>query len=199
MPVVRKQRELGLRGISRTVPPASGLPLLLFAEGEVRSLGRVRLCVTPWTGASQTPPSMGFSRQEYWSGLPFPSPGELHDPGIEPGSQRPAWVSDCRQPLYCLSPPGSPWFGEGRPLLNAWAVPHSFSPSKLHSDIPCSSFQTTQHSGASPSFLGLGRKDIDHGQSLAGLSCASVAFAALVVKNLPASAAAARGGVQSLG
>ena len=41
MPVVRKQRELGLRGISRTVPPASGLPLLLFAEGEVRSLSRV--------------------------------------------------------------------------------------------------------------------------------------------------------------
>ena len=34
----------------------------------------------------QAPPSMGFSRQEYWSGLPFPSPGDLPDPGIEPGS-----------------------------------------------------------------------------------------------------------------
>ena len=41
---------------------------------------------TPWTVARQAPLSMGFSRQEYWSGLPFPSPGDLPDPGIEPGS-----------------------------------------------------------------------------------------------------------------
>ncbi|CAI9169360.1 unnamed protein product [Rangifer tarandus platyrhynchus] len=40
----------------------------------------------PWTVAHQAPLSMGFSRQEYWSGLPFPSPGDLPDPGIEPGS-----------------------------------------------------------------------------------------------------------------
>ena len=40
----------------------------------------------PWTVAHQAPPSMGFSRQEYWSGLPFPSPGDLPDPGIEPRS-----------------------------------------------------------------------------------------------------------------
>ena len=42
--------------------------------------------VTPWTVACQIPLSMGFSRQEYWSGLPFPSPGDLPDPEIEPGS-----------------------------------------------------------------------------------------------------------------
>ena len=42
--------------------------------------------MTPWTVACQVPLSMGFSRQEYWSGLPFPSPGDLLDPGIEPGS-----------------------------------------------------------------------------------------------------------------
>jgi len=42
--------------------------------------------VTAWTVAYQAPLSMGFSRQEYWSGLPFPSPGDLPDPGIEPGS-----------------------------------------------------------------------------------------------------------------
>ena len=42
--------------------------------------------VTPWTAACQAPLSMGFSRQEYWSGLPFPSPGDLPDPGIEPMS-----------------------------------------------------------------------------------------------------------------
>jgi len=42
--------------------------------------------VTLWTVACQAPLSMGFSRQEYWSRLPFPSPGELPDPGIEPAS-----------------------------------------------------------------------------------------------------------------
>ena len=50
------------------------------------TLSRVRLFMTPWTVAYQTPLSMGFSRQEYWSWLPFPSPGDLPDPGIEPGS-----------------------------------------------------------------------------------------------------------------
>ena len=53
---------------------------------KVKSLSRVRLFSTPWTVAYQAPPSMGFSRQEYWSGLPFPSPGDLPDAGIEPGS-----------------------------------------------------------------------------------------------------------------
>ena len=42
--------------------------------------------VTPWTVAPQAPLSLGFSKQEYWSGLPFPSPGDLPDPGIEPES-----------------------------------------------------------------------------------------------------------------
>ena len=42
--------------------------------------------VTPWTVAHQAPLSMGFSRQEYWSGLPFPSSRDLPDPGIKPGS-----------------------------------------------------------------------------------------------------------------
>ena len=50
------------------------------------SVGRIRLCVTPQTGARQAPPSMGFSREEHWSGLPLPSPGDLPDPGIKPGS-----------------------------------------------------------------------------------------------------------------
>ena len=42
--------------------------------------------MTPWTAAHQTPLSMGFPRQEYWSGLPFPTPGDLPDPGIKSGS-----------------------------------------------------------------------------------------------------------------
>ena len=49
-------------------------------------LSRVRLFATPWTVACQAPLSMGFSRQEYWSGLPFPPPGNLSDPGIESAS-----------------------------------------------------------------------------------------------------------------
>ena len=53
---------------------------------KVKSLSHVRLFVTPWTVAYQTSPSMEFSRQEYWSGLPFPSSGYLPDPGIEPRS-----------------------------------------------------------------------------------------------------------------
>ena len=53
---------------------------------KVKSLSRVRLFATPWTAAFQVPLSMGFSREEFWSGLPFPSPGDLPDSGIEPGS-----------------------------------------------------------------------------------------------------------------
>ena len=52
----------------------------------MKSLNHVRLFVTPRTVAYQVLPSMGFSRQEYWRGLPFPSPEDLPDPGIEPGS-----------------------------------------------------------------------------------------------------------------
>ena len=51
----------------------------------MKLLSRVQLSATPRTIAYQAPPSMKFSRQEYWSGLPFPSPGDLPDPGIEPG------------------------------------------------------------------------------------------------------------------
>ena len=60
------------------------LEAILFFK--VKSLSRVRLFVTPWTVAHQAPPSMEFSRQGYWSGLLFPSPGDLSDPGIELGS-----------------------------------------------------------------------------------------------------------------
>ena len=62
--------------------------LTLWSE-EVKSLSRVQLFVTPWTVAYQAPPSMGFSRQEYWSGLPLPSPGHLPNPGIEPLTSEP--------------------------------------------------------------------------------------------------------------
>ena len=55
---------------------------------------------TPRTVARQSPLSMGFSRQEYWSGLPFPSPGDLPDPGIEPWS--PSLQADSLPTELCL-------------------------------------------------------------------------------------------------
>ena len=66
---------------------------------------RVRLFATPWTIAHQAPLSMGFSRQEYWSGLPCPPPGDLPDPGIEPMS--PALQVDSLP----TEPPGKPIVG----------------------------------------------------------------------------------------
>ena len=55
-------------------------------KSTVKLLSRVRLFAIPWTVAYPAPPSMEFSRQEYWSGLPFPSPGDLPNPAIEPRS-----------------------------------------------------------------------------------------------------------------
>ena len=69
---------------------------------KVKSLSHVRLFATPRTVAYQAPPSMGFSRQEYWSGLPFPSPGDLPNPGIEPRS--PTLEADA----LTSEPPGKP-------------------------------------------------------------------------------------------
>ena len=61
-------------------------------------LNNVQVFATLWTLALQDPLSLGFSRQEYWNGLPFPSPGNLPDPGTEPASP----VSPCigKWPLY---------------------------------------------------------------------------------------------------
>ena len=58
----------------------------VYPQNGVKSLSCVWLFVTPWTVAYQAPPSLGFSRQEYRSGLPFPSPGDLPNPGFEPRS-----------------------------------------------------------------------------------------------------------------
>ena len=74
-------------------------PLRQKAKVKVKSLSRVWLFTTLWTVAYQHPPSMGFSRREYWSGLPFPSPGDLPDPEIEPALQ-----ADTLTP----EPPGKP-------------------------------------------------------------------------------------------
>ena len=65
-------------------------------------LSCIQLLVTPWTVAHQTPLSVGFSRQEYWSGLPFPPPGDLPNPGITPKS--PALAGR----FFTPEPPGKP-------------------------------------------------------------------------------------------
>ena len=73
---------------------------------KVKSLSYVQVFTNPWAIAYEAPPSMGFSRQEYWSELPFPSPGDLPDPGIEPS------FPTCRQMLYHLSHQGRQISGE---------------------------------------------------------------------------------------
>ena len=69
----------------------------------------------PWTIARQTPPSMGFPRQEYWSGLPFSSPGDLPDPGIEPRS--PALQVDS---LLSEPPEKLPYFFKAVPFASLY-------------------------------------------------------------------------------
>ena len=69
----------------------------LGIDGMCCMLSHVRLFTTPWTVACQAPLSIGFPRQESWSRLPFPFPGDLPDPGIEP-----------RSPVSPLAPSGKP-------------------------------------------------------------------------------------------
>ena len=69
----------------------------------VQSLSLVQLSMAPWTVARQAPLSMGFPRQEYWSGLPYPSPGDLPNPGIEPKSPASSALAGR---LFTAEPPG---------------------------------------------------------------------------------------------
>ena len=86
----------------------------------VSLLSCVRLFVTPWTVVYEAPPSMGFSRQEYWSGLPFPSPGDLPDPGIKP--QSPALQAD----TLPSKPPGKCSLGISNCLEEISSLSHCF-------------------------------------------------------------------------
>ena len=94
-PILCHNYNIALQLDSRTFVTFMILYYLTIVK--VKLFSHVRLFATPWTVAHQAPLSMGFSRQEYWSGLLFPSPGNLPDPGIEPGSLH------CRQMLYRLS------------------------------------------------------------------------------------------------
>ena len=88
---------------------------------KVNLLSRVRLFAIPWIVARQAPLSMGFSRQEYWSGLPFPSPEDLPNLGIEPGS--PAWQADA----LSSEPPGNSQFIQARVRFHDYGLHHNLS------------------------------------------------------------------------
>ena len=92
----------------------------------MKVLSRVWLFVTPWTVAHQAPLSMEFSRQEYWSGLPFPSPGDLPDPGIEPRS--PTLQADTSS----TEPPGNP---KGTVNAQDWTTVCGVSLTSLHREL----------------------------------------------------------------
>ena len=98
-----------------TRPP--GLPLESKSESEVAQLlSHVRLFATPWTVAYQDPLSMGFSGQGCWSGLPFPSPGDLPDPEIKAGS--PTLQADALP----SEPPGKPNLPLEKPICRSGAT-----------------------------------------------------------------------------
>ena len=86
------------------------------------SLNLVQLFATPWAVTYQAPPSMGFSRQEYWSGVPFPSPGNHPNPRIKPRS--PAWQADS----LTSEPPGKPSKAETMTNTHTQTLRHSHIP-----------------------------------------------------------------------
>ena len=95
-------------------------------------LSRVRLCATPWTAAYQASPSMGFSRQEHWSGLPFPSPMQESESEV---SQLCLTLSD---PMDC-SLPGSSIHGIFRATVLEWgAIAKYMSTQTLYKNIQTS-------------------------------------------------------------
>ena len=107
-PSSRDLSHPGIEPASLMTPRLAGKFLTNWTTGEILHPRSVKVkvkCPTlfdPWTVAHQAPPSMGFFRQEYWSGLPFPSPGDLPDPGIE--ARSPTLQADA----LTSAPPGKP-------------------------------------------------------------------------------------------
>ena len=104
---------------------------------KLKSLSHVLLFATPWTVTYQAPLSMGFPRQEYWNGLPFPSPEDLSHPGIEPGSP------ELQADTVLSEPPG-------KRSLNHWTtreVPESgdYSPVVVHELLIAVTSLDTEH------------------------------------------------------
>ena len=96
-------------------------------------LSCVQLFVIPWTAAHQVPLSMGFSRQEYWSGLLFSPPGDLPDPGIKPSTLVSPALADR---FFTTAPPGRPNF---HAYLFIWKS-HSRPDSMYYNRLSCAKF-----------------------------------------------------------
>ena len=90
--------------LDKQFPNLHGHGTIFSQGGDAQSLSHVQLFATPWTVAHKATLSMLFPRQKYWSGLPFPSPGHLLDPGIKPAS--PALAGE----LFTTKPPRKPVF-----------------------------------------------------------------------------------------
>ena len=117
-PGYRVATHTGTISLTHLASSALHRPLEPPRPGYAYSLSRVRLLATPWTIAHQTPLSMGFSRQEYWSGMPFPLQGVFPPQGLNPGLPCYGWI------LYRLSHQGS-WRGPRRVLKVSWRGPPS--------------------------------------------------------------------------
>ena len=107
---------------------------------------------TPWIAARQAPLSMGFSRQEYWSGVPFPSPEDLPLPGVEPGS--PAWAGG----FFAAEPPGKPLKQHGYQALIKHLIPYAHESIESHSKAPGPGVTHAPKNHRLPGGLGLERK-----------------------------------------
>ena len=114
-----------LHSLTARRPPSQCAP--------AQSPRRVQLFATPWTVARQAPPSLGFSRQEHWSGLPFPPPGDLANPGIKPGSPSSPALRAGSLPLshrgsMALLPPSQPATARRPRSCQLWDVPRFLWP-----------------------------------------------------------------------
>ena len=142
--VMRESRQWRAESTTPRPPPGQkpqvgspASPRLAWGQCSAQSVSD---SATPWTAARQAPLSMGFSRQEYWSGLPCPPPGDLTNPGSNPG------LPQCRQVLYHLGHQGRPYWphlspSSSDPLLSgqagSWPGQPSGGPEWRHSSVDC--------------------------------------------------------------
>ena len=147
--VVNVDSHTAVRNIQRDLLLPGFLQfLLLFSH-----LSHVQLFGTPWTVAHQAPLSLGFSRQEYWSGLPFPSPGDLPNPGIEPGFPALAgmffttetlgkpflqWFSSVQFSCSVVSDSATPWIAARQASLSITNSQSSLRLTSIESVMPSS-------------------------------------------------------------
>ena len=101
-------------------PSVAARPFLPCVCVHAKSLSRVWLFASPWTVAHQDSLSMGFSRQEYWSGLLWPPTGDLLDPGIEPTSPVAPSLQADSLPLYHRGKPFLPWLFPAQEAVLRW-------------------------------------------------------------------------------